>query len=423
MSESIILEKPSHELSETTQKELAALAPVFASDTDKAMTYVPYTDHEAAAVKDSVKAKMAALEKIDIYAETDENLTDAFSELFSSADARKAATRDLANKFTERNFRGGANDKERLKPVAALADALQKYNPSQFNLQEPTGLFKYLPKFAKQGLSHYLLQFKEAQSSIEELMDGVANVAEEGIKSKAELKIFDKKLIRLAKELRIEYETFTEVSKSVEEYLGDLRERDPLKAEKIQSELAYRIAEARMDTMTTMLQAVNGSILVSSLLKTQDMIITGAKRASTSGMLILTINQTAASAAAEQSDGRELLESVNKIIGDMTEGNAAMIKEHVSKMKALASASLGPAEQLKKAFAMGLESLDELRDVSKIATNAINANIDGMDSLYQTATARLKAEDTAATAFHGVVQGSQELAASRQAAKAKGPKA
>jgi uncharacterized protein YaaN involved in tellurite resistance len=372
---------------------------------------------EIAKVKSLVQEKMKALEEVDIYSGDTEGISQAFSDIFSRADANRAATSDLANYFTKRNFRG-AQDSVSFKSVTELASALKKYDPSKYDLTEPTGIMKFMPAALRnalpQGVDNYMRSFKEAQGQIELLMDGVAGVAEDGIKAKQELKTFDGKLLKLAKELRVQFETFNEVAKCVDEYLADLTERDPMKADKVRSELIYRVAEARMDTLTTLLQAMNGSILVSSLVKTQDMIITGAQRASSSGRLILTINQTSAAAASEQSDARELLETVNNTIGNMTEGTAKMVNDHVKKMKELASAPMGQAEKLKAAFALGFNALDELRDVQIQVAKRMEDNIASMETVYQDASARIKSEATAVGAFKEIVDGSASIAAIKE---------
>lgn len=434
MSDSIILQKPTS----TAEAELAAeksllpgvlqheLDQVQAKfkDVDSSMKSVPFTEAERGQVQQKVADHLAALERVDIYTGTTADISDAFSEMFSSAKERHEATANLASRFTEQKFTNGRNP-EGFKAVKAMADALQKYNPANFNMIEPTGLIKYLPKFAKQGMSHYMLQFKEAQTSINQLMDGVQDVVEDGKQAIVELKILDDKFIRLAKELRIEYETFTLVGEKVEAYLADLRESDPLKADKVQTALMHRIAEARLDSRTTMLHAINGSMLTSSLQSTQQMLITAAQRASTTGRLILTINQTVAASSSEQSDQRELLESVNTIIGDMTQSTSLMMKEHIKKMQDLAGASLGPAEKLKKAYEMNAQSFEEMTKISAIATKSINVNIQSLDGIHKQAVERLHAEHAAAVAFDGIVKDAQNIAQAKAAPQSspRGPSA
>lgn len=395
----------------------------YVQDPDSAVKRVPLNNAERDEIKAKVKEKMAALEAVDIYAGDTEGISKAFSDIFSRADANRQATAELANYFTQRNFRG-AQDSTSFKAVTDLAAALQKYDPSKFDLTEPEGLMRYipLPGVAKRGIANYMRSFKEAQGQIESLMDGVAEVAEDGVKAKTELKVFDGKLLKLSKELRIQYETFNEINASAQEYLADLKERDPAKADKVESELLYRLAEARLDTLTTLLQALNGSILVSSLIKTQDMIITGAQRASSSGRLILTINQTAAASAQEQQNARELIEAVNTTIGNMTEGTSKMVLEHSKKMKELASSPLGQAEKLKAAFQMGFQALDELRDVQKQVTARMEQNISTMESIHQNAAERLSAEARAAGSFKEIVESGEQLAKAQANGPRPGPK-
>jgi uncharacterized protein YaaN involved in tellurite resistance len=409
MSDSINIEKPA--LSEGLSNELDKTKAIYVEKPETAIARIPVSETERAQVKELVKEKMKSLEAVDIYSGDTEGITKAFADIFSRADANKAATAELANYFTKRNFRG-AQDKTSFNAVTDLAAALQKYDPSKFNFTEPEGMMRFipLPGAAKRGMANYMRSFKEAQGQIEQLMDGVAQVAEDGVKAKDELKIFDGKLLKLAKQLRVEYETFTEISQSVTEYLSDLKERDPMKADKVESELKYRVSEARLDSMTTLLQALNGSILVSSLVKTQDMIITGSQRASSSGRLILTINQTAAASANEQTNARELLEAVNTTIGNMTEGTSRLVLEHTKKMKELASSPLGQADKLKAAFQMSFQSLDELKNVQKEVSARMEQNIVGLEGVYKDATSRINAETQAVGAFKEIVAAGEGLA-------------
>lgn len=384
---------------------------VYVEEADAALKRIPVSSQERDKVKALVQQKMAQLEAVDIYSGDTEGISNAFSDIFDRASANKQASMELSNYFTQRNFRG-AQDKTSFSAVTELASALQKYDPSKFNMTEPEGIMRFLPLpgMAKRGIANYMRSFKEAQGQIETLMDSVGSVADDGVKAKEELKVFDSKLLILAKELRVQYETFGEIAACVSDYLADLKERDPTKADKVESELTYRISEARLDTITTLLQALNGSILVSSLQKTQDMIITGANRASSSGRLILTINQTAAAAASEQTDARVLLESVNDIIGKMTMGTSKMVLDHTKKMKDLASSPLGQADKLKAAFQMSLQSLDELKNVQKIVAKSMESNIAGLEAVYKDASSRISAEHQAVGAFHEIVAGSEILA-------------
>ena len=422
MSESTTITKEAQ--TALTQQVIADTTANFVKDSESAVTRIPISAAEQAAVADAVKAKMAELEQVDIYSGDAEAISKSFADIFSRADANKQATAELANDFTQRNFRGD-QDGASFKAVTDLAGALQKYDPSKFDLSEPEGMLGkvswLLPNSAAKKIANYMRSFKEAQGQIETLMDGVAGVAEDGIKAKIELKTFDGKLLKLAKELRVQFETFTQLSKSVDLYLVDLAERDSMKADKVRDELKYRITEARMDTLTTLLQAMNGSILVSSLVKTQDMIITGATRASTSGRLILTINQTTAASVSKQANAANLLDTVNNVIGNLTESNARMVQDHVKKMKELASSPLGQAEKLKAAFQMGFSALDDLKNVQKQVSERIEQNIFSMELVYKDASERVKAETQAVGAFTEVVDRSSALAAERNAAMAVKP--
>jgi hypothetical protein len=414
MSESVTALPISAPLSETTRAEIEFTQPKLVESADLAVNRIPLRSEEEVQIKARVDQKLKALEKVDIYADDEDGIVTAFADIFSEADAKRKQSMELSNYFTQRNFRG-AQDSESFKAVTGLAEALHKFDPSKFDLSQPEGLLKWLPipGMAKKGLANYARSFKEAQGQIDELMDGVAQVAEDGVKSKIELKSFDKKLLKLSKELRIEYETLTEVSKGIDAYLGELKERDPMKADKIETELRYRLAQARQDTQTTLLQTINGSILISSLVRTQDMIITGAKRASTSGRLILTINQTIAGSISEQKDAQMLLERVDSIIGDMTEGNAKMTLEHVQRMKELAASPLGQAAKLEKAFALGIQAINELQTAQKTITANIENNIVKADEILKKATGQLSADNVAIETFGAAVESSQALAASR----------
>lgn len=424
MSESATLNKAV--LSEGMQKEMAKAEASYATDGEAVASSIPLKEAERDRVKDEVKRKMAQLEEVDIYSGEADTIAKAFEDIFSRADANRQSTAELANNFTQRNFRG-AQDKSSFKAVTDLAAALQKYDPRKFDLTEPEGFMRYVPMpgSAKRGIANYMRSFKEAQGQINSLMDGVDSVADDGVKAKEELKDFNAKLLKLAKELRVQYETFNEISTSVGQYLADLKERDPTKAQMVESELVYRITEARLDTLTTLLQAKNGSILATALMQTQDMIIVGAKRVSSSGRLILTINQTAAAAAGEQTGARELLQSANDTIGNMTESTAKLVLEHTKQMKALASSSLGPSEKLKAAFQAGFQALDELKNVQAEVTKKMESNIVNLEGIQKDAEARLSAHGQAVGAFQEAVVGGQALARVDQIASADalGPKA
>ena len=410
MSESITLEKQINSGSTTLNEQMAATQANFLKTPEQVIGRIPVSSNEMEKIKNSVKEKLALLDQVDIYAGDADVISKSFQDIFLNAEANKKQTAELQNYFTKRNFRG-AQDSTSFKAVTQLADALHQYNPDKFDLTSPGGIIGKIPFLNKnRGIANYMRSFKDAQGQIEELMDGVSTVGEDGVKAKEELKVVDAKLLKLSKTLALEYETFDELAKSVDAYLEDLKERDPLKAEKVESELRYRIAEAKMDTLTTLLNSMNGSILVSSLMKTQDMIITSAARVSCNGRLILTINQTIAAAASEQIDAAHLLSTVNDVIGNLTESNAKMVQEHVKQMKELASAPIGQVDKLKAAYSMGFAALDELKDVQKQVAARIETNIASLETIYTDASARINAEQNAKRAFGNLVAGSAELA-------------
>lgn len=94
-------------------------------------------------------------------------------------------------------------------------------------------------------------------------MKGVERTqVKEEVKCKMEpLEEVDIDLGELDKPLRVQYETFNEMPSTVGNYFSDLKELGPTKAKRVESVRVYRISEARLDPLTTLFQAKNGSIL------------------------------------------------------------------------------------------------------------------------------------------------------------------
>lgn len=365
---------------------------------------IPIHDHEAAEIEREVERTLNELRKVDIYSE-DGDVSKAFSEIFGSAGKRRADTAAVRSKLSDRNYKG-MEDTKSFEAVNQLRDALEHYDPSKFNLTSSERLLGFIPMpgMLKGKLKRYARKMQTAESHINEIMDGVEATREDGIRAKTELGSLEGNLLKLAKGLRVDHLKYKRLDERVHEYLDELGERDPIKAQKIKDELIFKIKQERLDTVTILNFAVIGVEQVGVLKQTQDMVIAGCERAATSGRLILTINQSIATGAYEQKRAADLLGAVNDTINGMTTDTAKTIRDHAKQMREMTESPLAQVESLKQAFADTYAATDELKAHLKQAAAKAQASIESLEGTLAKSDERMASEREAMAALGKVIE-------------------
>lgn len=372
---------------------------------------IPIHDAEAAEVEREVERTLDELRQVDIYS-AEGDVSKAFGSIFSSADKRRAETQAVTSMLTKRNYQG-MEDSKSFEAVNQLRDALEDYDPKKFNLTSTERFLGFIPMpgMLKGKLKRYARKMQTAESHINEIMDGVEATREDGIRAKTELNTLEKNLLTLSKGLRVDHLKFKRLDERIHEYLDELGERDPIKAQKIRDELIFQIKQERLDTVTILNFAVIGVEQVGVLKKTQDMVIAGCKRASTSGRLILTINQSIATTAHEQKRGADLLGAVNETINGMTTDTAKQIRDHSKQMRELTESPLAAVEALQAAFTDTYAATDELKNHLREAAKKAQSSIEALEGTLQKSDDRAKAEKDAIDALGKVINKASDRSA------------
>lgn len=406
----INIEKDVQAAQEATQLRSSEVAKAEAQLSAKAEA-IPIQDAEAAAIEAEVQRTIDELRQVDIYAE-DGDVSKAFGAIFGSANKRRADTQSVSSKLSERNYKG-MEDTKSFEAVNQLRDALEEYDPKKFNLTSTERFMGFIPMpgMLKGKLKRYARKMQTAESHINEIMDGVEGTREDGIRAKTELGSLEKGLLQLAKGLRIDHLKYKRLDERVHEYLDELGERDPIKAQKINDELIIKIKQERLDTVTILNFAIIGVEQVGILKKTQDMVIASCERAATSGRLILTINQSISMGAHEQKRAADLLGAVNETINGMTTDTAKTIRDHAKNMRELAESPLAAVDALQAAFKDTYAATDELKAHLKQAAIKAQGSIDALEGTLAKSDERT-ANEKAALAALGMVIDSASTRAS-----------
>lgn len=364
---------------------------------------IPVTDKETMEIDREVDEQLAKLRDVDIYSD-DGDVTAAFQQIFSSSQQRRNETREISSALSRRNYKGKA-DSEEFKAVNELRDALEEYDPSKFALTSTERFLGFIPMpgMLKKKLKSYARQMQTAESHINEIMAGVEATREDSVRATKELSQLDTSFLKLAKSLRIQHAKYKRLDERLHEYLDELKERDPMKAQKISDELIFKVKQERLDTVTVLNHAVLGSQQVGLLKQTQEMVKTSCDRLATNGRLIFEINQSVAATASDQARSEALITSANQTLNNMTEGTAKQIREHTEKMRALTENPITAVESLKKAFEDTRAAMTDLENHQKNAALRAQTSIDAMELSLKQADDRVASEKAALAALGSVV--------------------
>lgn len=395
-------EQSIHEAQQVLTKNPRVLQTQESVLTKRAMA-IPVSDSELAEIEGAVKDKIKQLREIDVYTDS-EQISSSFNDLFSFSQSRKTQARELMSDFSRRNYKG-LEDSESFKVVGELREALEKYDPKKFSLSSPERILGFipLPGGIKKRVRNYANSLKTGETHINEIMGGVTGIIEDSLRAKEELKSTDKKLLLLVKELRKQHIVLERLDDALSEYLDELKERDPIKMEKIKSDVMFKLKQERLDTVTILNTSLLGVDQIRILQETQDMIETSCRRLQDSGNLILSVNQVLVFATHGQQQAANFLESANASINSLTESTAHQIKDHAKKMADFSENPLAAVESLDKAFSDTFAAMDTLSQHAKQRTERVQSSITAMNKRLETMDGRRLSEKQSFQAFGEVV--------------------
>lgn len=402
-----MVETQSIQVSVEEAKELIKKNPEAVAQQEAALTKrasaIPVSEAELDEIDREVAEKIRQLREIDVYSDSDKVRT-SFAELFDSSQTRKTQAKDIMGSFAQRSYRG-MEDSPAFSAISDLREALEKYDPKKFALSTPERLLGFLPMPGgiKRRLKNYANTMKSGAKHIEEIMEGVNGLIEDGVRSRQELQETDRKLLGLAKGLRKQHIILERLDKAIEEYLEELHERDPIKADKIKADVVFKLKQERLDTVTILNTTLLGIDQVRVLQETQEMLDVSCKRLRDSGQLILGVNQLLVFATDGQRKAANFLEQANQSINTLTESTASQIKDHAKTMAEFAENPLAAVDSLDKAFADTFAALDTLKEHERHRTERVQRSIDAMSQRLKTVDARRESERESLQAFGEVV--------------------
>lgn len=365
---------------------------------------IQVSDKELSEIDGKVDEYLSKLKGIDIYKD-EGDLSDALSEVFNTSEQRRAETKQISSALTQTNYKGLENTAG-YDAVNDMRDALEQYDPSKFSLLAPERILGFIPMpgIAKKRLKRYARKFQTAETHINQIMDGVDATREDAIRAKKELEQFEKDLLKLAKGLKIQHETYKRLDSRLGEYLLEVEQVDKIRARKISEDLIFKVKQERLDTVTILNHAVLGSEETVILKKTQEMVKIACERAVTNGRLILQINQSIAGNAYQQKRAANLLSNVNQGINTLTRNTADVVLDHAKTMQSLSESSLGDAKALQDAFKSTRDAFEVLNQGNKQRADKIQSAIDVMETSLAQAEERKENEKEAIRTIGTVIE-------------------
>ena len=374
------------------------------SGTKERIEAIPMSDEDVKEIDDTVEQQLAALRQMDIYSEETET-SKTINDLFDSSRQRRSEAEEISSAFMQRNYKG-LEDSDQFKAINDMENILTEYDPSRFDLAAPEKIFGLIPKpkFMQNKINSYFRKFRSAEQHLNEIMGGVMSVHDDGVRNLAELQALEKRMLKLAKSLKKTLLIQQKLAEKVEGYVAEIEDRDPTKAEKIRDEISFKLNSEILETYTVLNTVMLGQLEMGPMKRTQQMIITSCERVTTTGKLILVINQTISLSANEQGRAIDVLEGVTERINSSTESNARLVKEHIQRAKEFASNPLAAVESMQKAYTDAFAALDELKRADKELATKVKGSIAKMEQVHKRAEEKITAQASAMGAFKEIVE-------------------
>lgn len=343
---------------------------------------IPLSQSDEIEIASNTEKIMSQLRNVDIYSEdivTNDGLSSALRDIFKEASDRKGQVASLTNSFTKRNFQG-MEDSSSHSALHEMQQILDEYNPKEYKLNQPEKILGFLPvpDSIKSKMMKYARKFKAAETRINEVILGIMKSRDEGLVSVKELEQVQKQLQQLSKQLTVQYKTFKSLADQIDPYIEELRDRDSLKAEKIEREIRSVLYQNMIDTLEILNYTKLGFTQVGILKETQNTLNTQMDRLANSGMVILQINQTISVSLFKQQQQGEIVDNIQKTMTSLTESAAKGISDHAKHVKELSEKPMQSVETIQAAFD---STINAVKDLDTARANSVSRAKAAIESL------------------------------------------
>ncbi|MFN3304418.1 MAG: toxic anion resistance protein [Roseateles sp.] len=336
----------------------------------QAVEAVPLKPEVADKVDEQVRRFIEALEKEDLHSEPFKAKLDSAFQLGRQEISIAAGL--MQGSLMQRNF-VGATDTPAYKAIAAIRGQLDELNPGKDgDLLQPRKLLGLIPFGNK--LEAYFRKFESASSQLQTAMSQLYAAKDDLQKDVIDIEATRGKLWEAMQALAAAARFARTLDARLAERVEQLKASDPLKAKALEQEVLFYARQNLADIQTQQAVCVNGYLALDVLKKTGREMMIGCDRVATTGMSALAVAQTVARATGNQIEVMQMLQGVNKTIGDLIHQTGQALNQHVDQTAEFAANPMLGIQQIQSMFDQTFQAMDAMDNFRSQAIATMGTN-------------------------------------------------
>lgn len=336
----------------------------------QAVEAVPLKPEVADKVDEQVRRFIEALEKEDLHSEPFKAKLDSAFQLGRQEISIAAGL--MQGSLMQRNF-VGATDTPAYKAIAAIRGQLDELNPGKDgDLLQPRKLLGIIPFGNK--LEAYFRKFESASSQLQTAMTQLYAAKDDLQKDVIDIEATRGKLWDAMQALAAAARFARTLDARLAERVEQLKASDPLKAKALEQEVLFYARQNLADIQTQQAVCVNGYLALDVLKKTCREMMIGCDRVATTGMSALAVAQTVARATGNQIEVMQMLQGVNKTIGDLIHQTGTALNQHVDQTAEFAANPMLGIQQIQSMFDQTFQAMDAMDNFRSQAIATMGTN-------------------------------------------------
>jgi uncharacterized protein YaaN involved in tellurite resistance len=336
----------------------------------QAVEAVPLKAEIADKVDEQVQRFIEALEKEDLHSEPFKAKLDSAFQLGRQEISVAAGL--MQGSLMQRNF-VGATDTPAYKAIAAIRAQLDELNPGKDgDLLQPRKLLGLIPFGNK--LEAYFRRFQSASSQLQTAMTQLYAAKDDIQRDVVDIEATRAKLWDAMQKLAGAARFARVLDERLATRVQQLQATDPMKAKALEQEVLFYARQNLADIQTQQAVCVNGYLALDVLKKTGREMMIGCDRVATTGMSALAVAQTVARATGNQIEVMQMLQGVNKTIGDLINQTGTALNQHVDATAEFSSNPMLGIQQIQSMFDQTFQAMDAMDNFRSKAIETMGTN-------------------------------------------------
>lgn len=258
-----------------------------------------------------------------------------------------------------------------------LRRQIEELDPSR-HLGQRRGLLERLPMNKK--VNDYFRRYQSAQANIAAIVDGLYRGQDELMRDNAAL---EQEKVRLW-EMKGRLEQYAYMAALLDETLtkkvAAVERADPEKARALKEDALFYVRQKRQDLLTQLSVTVQGYLALDLIRKSNDELIKGVERATTTTVAALRTAVIAALALGNQRLVLDQISALNTTTGNIIESTSQLLRQQVSEIQNQAAGATVSVEKLQAAFNNVYATMDAIDNYKLAALDTMRKTIDSLST-------------------------------------------